>query len=129
MGKTALDLTPDERRAYRPAEAIARRNSDQRATIERRKERAWELARTAADRLRNDFGAQRVLVFGSLAHRSWFTQWSDIDLIAWGIAPERFYAAAAAVEELDSSFRIDLLDPVTALPGMLEDIERVGVEV
>jgi uncharacterized protein len=82
MGKTALDFTPEERRSCRPVEAITLRNSAQRVTIERRKERAWELVRTAADRLRNDFGTTRVLVFGSLVHRSWFTQWSDIDLIA-----------------------------------------------
>jgi predicted nucleotidyltransferase len=129
MGKTALNLSPEERRTYRPAEAISRRNIEQRATIDRRRERAWEIAKIAASRLRKEYGAKRVIVFGSLAHRSWFTQWSDIDIAAWGITPSRFYAAAASIENLDTSFHIDLLDPETAPSTILEHIEREGVEL
>ena len=46
-------------------------------------------------------------MFGSLVHDAWFTPWSDIDLAAWGISPERFYGAVAAITGLSPTFRIE----------------------
>jgi len=66
------------------------------------------LARKAANLLKSEFGAEKVLVFGSLLHESSFTLWSDIDLSASGIAADKYYAAVAAVSDLSSSTRIDL---------------------
>lgn len=76
MGRTALALTPEEWRAYRP---VVRTDK---VEVEERWEQAWEVARAAARLLREQLGATRVVVFGSLAHRAWFTPWSDIDLAA-----------------------------------------------
>ena len=87
MSKTAFDLTRKEWQAYRPG---ARTSGPQAAE---RWERAWRMARDAADLLREQFGATRVVAFGSLAHRETFTLWSDIDLAAWGIPPGKFYPA------------------------------------
>lgn len=39
--------------------------------------------------LREQFGTMRVVVFGSLTRCEFYTRWSDIDLAAWGIPPER----------------------------------------
>ena len=87
MGKTALDLTRQEWQAYRPG---AKMDQDQ---VWERWERAWSVARAAATVLRQQFSATRVVAFGSLARRDWFTPWSDIDLAAWGIPPGAFYRA------------------------------------
>ena len=54
------------------------------AQLARRRARAWEMARQAAEMLRHDFAAARVVVFGSLVHQDRFTEWSDVDLAAWG---------------------------------------------
>lgn len=67
------------------------------------------------------------MVFGSLAQETGFTNWSDIDLAAWGIPPQRYYAAVAAVTGLSPEFKIDLIDPTTCRPGLKEVIERDGV--
>lgn len=45
-----------------------------------RYEAAWKIAKKAATVLKNNYGARRVVVFGSLTERSAFTRWSDIDL-------------------------------------------------
>lgn len=123
MARTALDLTPEERRAYRPG-----REWDEKEVAERW-EHAWEVARSAARLLREKFGATRVVVFGSLAHRAWFTPWSDVDLAAWGIPADEFYRAVAAVTALPSEFDVDLVEPEGCLPGMRQAIERYGIDL
>ncbi len=90
---------------------------------------AWRLSRRAARLLRTRFGARRVIVFGSLTHADWFNLWSDIDLAAWGIPPERFYAAVAAVTGLSPHFKVDLVDPETCRPELRELIEHEGIEI
>jgi predicted nucleotidyltransferase len=128
MGKTALDLSPEERRSFHPADTIRQRNIERREEIEARRDQAWQLARRAAELLKNEFGAARVVVFGSLAHEDWFTPWSDVDLAAWGIPPSRYFEAVAALSDLDSEMKIDLVDPESCRPKLRDTIEREGVE-
>ena len=123
MARTALDLTAEELQAYRPD-----REPDERLETELR-ERAWEVTRAAARLLRETFGATRVVVFGSLAHRAWFNLWSDIDLVAWGIPADQFYRAVAAVTGLSPDFRVDLVDLETCRPAMRRFIEREGIDL
>jgi predicted nucleotidyltransferase len=49
-----------------------------------------------ADRLRRDYGAARVILFGSAA-RDMATEHSDIDLLVIAETSERFYERAASV--------------------------------
>jgi len=123
VGKTALELSEKEWQAYRPASSIVEEPDPDRLNL------AWSLARTAADLLRERFGATRVVVFGSLAHDEWFTRWSDIDLAAWGISPEAFFRAVAAVTGLSTEFKLDLVDPQDCRPALRRAIEREGVAV
>lgn len=129
MSKTALELSPQEWQRYHPADMIERRKRQGAAYVQQRKQRAWQLAQQAAQILRNNFGAQKVAVIGSLAHEAWFTPWSDIDLVVWGIPPERFYAAVGAVAELSTEFTIDLIDAETVRSNLRETIEREGREL
>jgi predicted nucleotidyltransferase len=87
------------------------------------------LARQIAAILRKDFGARRVALFGSLASRSDFTLWSDIDLAAWGIPAERFYAAVAAVTALSAEFKIDLVDAEVCKDSLRRAIEQDGIDL
>lgn len=52
--------------------------------------------KTIADRLRRDYGAARVILFGSAA-RDTLTEHSDIDLLVIAETSERFYERAASV--------------------------------
>ncbi len=125
MAKTVLELTPEELRKYslRPKRRLDRGQRNRLMT------RAKRHARRAAEMLKREFGATRVVLFGSLAHRLWFTQWSDIDLAAWGIAPAEFYRAAGTVAEMTSEFKIDVVDPATCRASVLEEIEQDGIDL
>ena len=121
MGKTALDLTREEWQAYRPGAQVSQDQPGERW------ERAWRVAQTAAEVLRQQFGATRVVAFGSLARRSEFTSWSDIDLAAWGIPAGTFYRAVAVVTGISAEFRVDLVAPDDCRPSLLHVIEQEGV--
>jgi predicted nucleotidyltransferase len=124
---TALELSGEELDAYRAA-AWRRQEQEQRDLI-RRQERAWELARRAAELLREQFGVTRVVVFGSLVHESCFTPWSDVDVAAWGIRPTDTFRAIGAVMDLSQEIEINLVDVGTCSPFLLGTIEREGVEL
>jgi len=130
MAKTALELTVQEWKAYQPGRALARRPKRASPQQGQRRRQAWRVARRAALLLRNEFGANRVVAFGSLARRKAFTDRSDIDLAAWGIPEGRYFAAVAAVTGLSPLFRIDLVDPQNCpSPSVRQAIETEGVEL
>ena len=97
MSPTALDLSRDILKTYRPMEAIRTRKVKIGADLSKRRRFANLTAREAAEILRNEFGAKKVILFGSLAQRGRFTLWSDIDLAVQGIPPSRFFEAVGAV--------------------------------
>ncbi len=119
--------TPEEWKAY--IETLRRRDRAERKCAQKRYERAWELARQAAEVLRRDFGATRVVVFGSLLRPSMFGKHSDVDIAAWGIQPHDTLRAMSAVAYLDEEIEVNLVDVNTCKPGILQVIEREGVEV
>ncbi|MFQ6014651.1 MAG: nucleotidyltransferase family protein [Anaerolineae bacterium] len=124
---SALELTPEKIAAYR-ATARRRREQEQPA-IARRREQAWVVARRAAKLLREQFNVTRVVAFGSLAHGACFTRWSDVDIAAWGIAPEDTFRAIGAVMDMDGEIEVNLVDVNTCRPSLLTAIERDGVEL
>ena len=126
MSMTALDLSPEALKKYRPLDAIRKRRAKFRAEIASRRRRAMLAARKAAKLLKSEFGAKEVVLFGSLARRGSFSLYSDIDLAVRGIAPEKFFAASAAIERVDVSFRIDLAELETCPPAVLKKIEKDG---
>jgi predicted nucleotidyltransferase len=126
MSLTALDLSPEALKKYHPLEAIRRRRARLGAETSSRRRRAMLAARKAADLLRTEFGAKEVILFGSLARRGSFTLYSDIDLAVRGIAPEKFFSASAAIERVDVSFQIDLVELETCAAAVRQNIEKDG---
>jgi predicted nucleotidyltransferase len=129
MAKTALDLTGDEWLAYDPGAAIRRRQASVDPQVQERWQQAQQLAREAAQQLREEFGARRVVLFGSAVEQSSFTRWSDVDLAVWGVPPERFYAAVAAVTGLSTDIPVDLVDAEQCSENLKKTIEQEGVEL
>jgi len=125
--RAAIDMTPEEWKAYNPLLAIQRHKAATRGRLVQRRRRAMKVARTAASLLRDGFGASKVVLFGSLTPRGGFTLWSDIDLAAWDIPSNKFYAAVAAVTGLSSEFKIDLVDPEACRLPLRKAIENDGV--
>lgn len=129
MPRTALDLSPEQWREYRTAEVLRHRQKGRSDTLEARWRSAYQLARSAAELLRSEFGADKVILFGSLAHQHWFTDRSDVDLAAWGIPPDRFFQAVAAVTGLSLDFQVGLVDPDSCNPALRAALEQEGVEL
>ena len=115
---------PDLMRYRAAARERWQRERTQRAE---RQQRAWRLARQAADLLRTRFGVERVSVFGSLAHGERFSLWSDVDLAAWGLTATNWLAASAAVRALAGDIELNLVDVSSCSPELLAAIERDGV--
>ena len=129
MAKTASELSQEELQSYRPWQSLQRYQKDPEVT--RRWEQAWDIARRSARLLKEQFGASRVVVFGSLVHRAWFTPWSDVDLAVWGIPAGKFYRAIGAVHDLGAAagFKIDVVDPAECNREMVQSIQTEGVEL
>jgi uncharacterized protein len=93
-------------------------------------EKAWAIAPQLVALLKQQFGATRVVVFGSLTHRDCYTHWSDIDLAAWGIPPEQFYRAIAALNKLSPDINVDLIDPQRCQSvSIQQSIQQEGIEL
>ncbi len=82
---------------------------------------AVELAQTCAQVLVEQFGARRVIPFGSVTGASPWHSHSDIDLAVEGLAPKQEAEAWAALGRLlppEASIEIDLIDLDEALPEL-----------
>lgn len=111
--------------AYRAG--AARRRAERDAAIEARRKSALDLAHRAAERLKVEFGATAVVLFGSTVSAERFHLRSDVDLVAWGVAEERFLRAVSALLSLDPSLSVDLVRAESAPPRLLARAAEEGV--
>jgi uncharacterized protein len=87
----------------------ARTRQQQRLTaLHQRRLYGFEVANRAAQLLKTEFQAIRVVLFGSLLGEH-FHETSDIDLAVWGL-PERSYFKAVARLLSLSDFEFDLVE-------------------
>ena len=124
---TSLELKPESLDAYRATAQL--RWEEEQQELTRREERAWALARQAVALLRKQFGATRIVVFGSLVYQDMFTLWSDVDIAAWDIQPRDTLRAIGAVFDLDTDIQVILVDVNTASTELLYGIGREGIEL
>ncbi len=124
---TALDLPKERLQEYIDA---LRKRPTPKQTLEQLEERELllEQARSAAQMLKKKYAAERVFLFGSLAHQAWFASDSDIDLAVIGIE-DGIWRAGADVELFFSGRRVDLVDWEMASESMKRTIERKGIEL
>jgi uncharacterized protein len=124
MAKAIAEMTSQELQPYNPAKNLHRSlNRD-------RWEKAWAIVPQLATLLKQNFGATRIVVFGSLTHRDSYTHWSDIDLAAWDIPPRQFYAAIAALNDLSPEIKVDLVDPQRCQSRSIQTaIQQENIEV
>jgi predicted nucleotidyltransferase len=124
---TVHHISPEKLAIYR---ATAQRRREQEDTIlHQRRQQAWAAARQAAELLKTQFQATRVVLFGSLVQEHSFTRWSDIDVAAWGIAPEDTFRAIGAIQDLNSPITVNLVDVNTCRASLLRELEQTGIEL
>ncbi len=119
-----LPLTEAAMAEYRAT--ARRRDQARRAARAARRTRALELAQAAAALLREQFGATRVVLFGSATREDAFWERSDIDLAAWGIPREDYFTAVARLQELSGEFSVDLVEGDHCRPAIAEAIAAEG---
>ena len=127
MAKTAADVTVDELDAFRRRWRERARHTD--PGRQARLAHAQGVARRAAAVLREQFGATRVVLFGSCLREEWLTAWSDVDVAAWGIRPDETFHAMGAVRSLDPIMEVNLIDVAVCSPALLTAIETEGQEI
>ena len=106
MMRTAAQLTAEDLAPYR--ETAQRRSAEREARVAQRRTRAEALSSSAATLLRDQYGANKVVLFGSLIRPDRFNETSDIDLAAEGIHPRLFFQAVGALNDLTAEFEFDL---------------------
>ena len=124
-GEMTTTIAPEVMAKYRRS-AVAREEALQREA-EQRRQTAWAVARRAARLLEAEFGATRVVAFGSLVHGAWFGLRSDIDLAVEGIPPHMFWRAWCALDRLDPTVSIDLTAIESAAKTLRDEIAKQGV--
>jgi predicted nucleotidyltransferase len=120
-------ISDEQMQAYKRT-ARARWQAEQ-AELAQRHEKAWQLARQAAQLLKDHFNVQRVVVFGSLLQPERFHLHSDVDLAAWGLTAANWLKAMAAVHELSHEIELNLVDVGVCSSELYTVIEREGVPV
>ncbi len=126
---TALELT---RAGWQPYLAAAcQRPPAPPLTASQRAARQMLLrkVRSAAALLKRQYAARRVVLFGSLAHRGWFTSDSDVDLAVEGVSSADYWRAWRAAEESIGDRQVDLIDLADASDSLKRAIQRYGVEL
>lgn len=97
------------------------------AQMKQRQQQGLVVARKAAQILKQEFGAGRVVLFGSILDHERMWWGSDIDLAVWGLPEKDFFKAGAAIER-GHDFSIDLVEIQHARPHILHAVEQ-GVEL
>jgi predicted nucleotidyltransferase len=121
------EITPEKMAAYR---ATARRRREEEAReLKQRHRRACQVAAAASSLLKEQFGAQRVVLFGSVRFPERFHRRSDIDLAVWGLDERLYYRAVSRLIDLDSTISIDLIEAETAPSNLLAVINRDGISL
>lgn len=120
-------ITPQQMEAYKKTAVV--REAWRKEALDDRRRQAWEVAQKAAQFLYQNYGASRVILFGSLAHGYWFHQRSDIDLAVEGISFSTFFRAWAALDSMSSGFEVNLVALEDATERLLAEIAVYGVEL
>jgi predicted nucleotidyltransferase len=79
--------------------------------------------------LKSRFAVRRVVLFGSLAHISWFTSGSDVDLAVEGLDTKEYWEAWRLAEEIIGDRPVDFIEIEAAMESLKQAIKRYGVEL
>ncbi len=124
---TALQLTQQEWKSYHPGLA-----SGKRSVLPARAREIKALANRAqqfGQQIKKEFGAKRVLLFGSLARQSDFQPDSDIDLAVEGLHGSQYWEVWRIAEEYFPLYEVEVVEIETTSQSMKQMIEKHGIEL
>jgi predicted nucleotidyltransferase len=127
---TALNMTDSEmeQRAY--AAALCRNAAMNCDDTNKDKDELLINVRKVAKVLHHQYGAVRVVLFGSLAYGArWWREASDIDLAVEGLTGKNYWRAWKTVEEMLPGRTVDLVDFDMATNSLKMAIDHYGLEL
>lgn len=124
--RTTKDLSPEEIKEYRNR---LDRNLQNRKVDEALLQRAWRTAHKIAAMLYEDFDATQVAVFGSLAQHNRFSEWSDIDIVVWGLSSDHYLTAVSEIIGFSEEFKIDLVKFENCEGLFLERVQKQSIPI
>jgi len=104
---------------------LLRRHESQQKIARQQAQKAWESLPELVQLLSDEYGAERVILFGSLA-REEFRINSDIDLAVSGMPSENYFKALGHLL-MESPFSCDLVTIEDAPDLLMQRIEEDGV--
>ncbi len=123
MFRTVSDLSPVELEFYRNA---LRKRKHVKCQAPERLLRARKVARSGAKLLKEEFGAKKVVLFGSTLRPPLFHVHSDVDLAVWGLDEKKYFRALSALLAIDPEIGVDLIEFDFATPRMQKTILNEG---
>lgn len=126
MTRTSSAPHPTELEVFRQA---LRSRKPSKSPVSARLKQARQLARRAALVLRKQFGAKKVILFGSVIQPALFHSHSDVDLAVWGLRGREYYRAVGVLQSLDREIGIDLIAYEDASPALRAVIRHEGREI
>ncbi len=119
--KAAFNMALKELEKYHPYEGRCERLVSNQVSSE-----ALTVAKKIAGVLYKKFGANKVMLHGSLA-RGDFTSWSDIDIAVWGISVVDFYRAVAFATGVSEKWKVDVVDGQDCQEKLRSSILEEGI--
>lgn len=119
-----VELSPEELAQYRAT--VRRRQAEREQRQQARQQQGWQVAREAAQLLKQEFGVRQVWLFGSLLDVQRVRAESDIDLAVEGLPDDRYLEAVARLLDL-SDFAVDIVQLEHAMPRIREVVQQQGV--
>jgi predicted nucleotidyltransferase len=96
--------------------------------MQERQEQGLKIARQCAKILKEIFGAEKVVLFGSLLDHQQMSWRSDIDLAVWGLPEKDYFKAVGVLLDIAEDFSLDLIEAQHARSYILPAISQ-GIEL
>lgn len=93
------------------------------------KQKAMQSARRVAQCLKHAFGAERVVLFGSVAEGEMLSSRSDLDIAVEGLSSMDYYRAVAHVQSIATNGRVDLIRMEDCTSSLRTTIQKHGIEL
>lgn len=112
---------------FRPyAAQRQQRQAEMRSRLQERHQAGLKQAKALAGILKADFGATKVVLFGSMLSADDIHMESDIDLAVWGLPVKKYFAALSRLMDAEA-FAVDLVRIEEAPPSLREYILQEGL--
>ena len=115
-------IPPEKMVLYR--QTACRRLQQRRLACKQRQADALAMVDEAAVLLKTAYGADKVVLFGSLTRKEIFDEHSDVDLAVQGLDEQVYYRVLAELMNIRPEIDIDLIRMEEASLSLLEVIQR-----